>query len=185
MEKDLQQNPTHLIKVVLFGPESTGKSTLAADLAAHYNTIWIPEFARNYLQEKWDKHKEICTPEDLMPIALGQMRSENEGYSKANKIIFLDTDCLVTATYSLLYYGFVEEELARAARENTYHLYLLTQVDIPWEADDLRDRPEKRSETFDFFKEQLELNQKNYFVIEGNRVERLEKAVAVINSILN
>ena len=69
MESYLQQKPSNCIKIVLFGPESTGKSTLAQELAKHYNTNFVKEFARNYLQEKWDNHKKVCALEDLIPIA--------------------------------------------------------------------------------------------------------------------
>ena len=72
MEKNLKQQPTSLVKIVIFGPESTGKTTLSRQLATHYNTVWVPEFARDYLQEKWNTSKEICKPEDILPIAKGQ-----------------------------------------------------------------------------------------------------------------
>ena len=71
MEEKLGQEPSDLIKIVLFGPESTGKTTLAKQLAKHYNTVWVPEYAREYLQKKWDDTKEICTLDDLIPIAVG------------------------------------------------------------------------------------------------------------------
>ena len=79
MEKTLVQIKTDCIKVVLYGPESTGKSTLSKALAKHYKTAYVPEFARAYLQEKWDRKSEICTKEDLVPIARGQIQLENEG----------------------------------------------------------------------------------------------------------
>ena len=73
MEEKLKQQPADCIKIVLFGPESTGKTTLSKQLAAHYETLWVPEFARDYLQEKWDREKKVCEPHDLLPIAIGQM----------------------------------------------------------------------------------------------------------------
>ena len=86
MEENLRQTPidigTNILKIALFGPESTGKTTLASQLAAHYDTVWTPEFARDYLQGKWNKYQQICDPEDLLPIAFGQTKLENDGYSQ-------------------------------------------------------------------------------------------------------
>ena len=78
MEKELEQTQNGIIKVVLFGPESSGKSTLAQALAKEFNTQWVPEYMRIYLQEKWDQHEEICTEEDMLPIAKGQIKLEKE-----------------------------------------------------------------------------------------------------------
>ena len=82
MEENLRQlqqtGTTEIIKIALFGPESTGKTTLAKQLAEYYKTEWVPEFARDYLQEKWDKSQDICNVDDMLPIAYGQTKSENE-----------------------------------------------------------------------------------------------------------
>ena len=104
MEEKLKQEPSDIVKVVLFGPESTGKTTLAKQLAAHYKTAWVPEYARQYLQDKWDRAQKTCEPLDLLPIAKGQITLENELTKKANKILFCDTDLLETKVYSEAYY---------------------------------------------------------------------------------
>ena len=149
MEKKLIQKPTNLLKVVLFGPESTGKTTLSGQLGRQYNTVWAPEFAREYLQKKWNNQRKTCEKEDLIPIAIGQMKIENTFAKKADKILICDTDLLETKVYSEEYYdGFVDKELDKAALENSYDLYLLTYIDTPWEKDDLRDRPELRIKMF-------------------------------------
>ena len=96
MEKNFRQIPSNCKKVVLFGPESTGKTTLAKQLAAHFKSDWVPEYAREYLQQKWDETKEICTKEDLPVIAAGQMALENQKASTTDTILFCDTDLLVT-----------------------------------------------------------------------------------------
>lgn len=185
MEKELRQTPTSIIKVVLFGPESTGKTTLSQQLADHYNTIWIPEFAREYLQEKWNKVQKTCEPEDILPIAKGQLNSENEAIEKANKVLFSDTDILATKVYSQEFYdGFVPEELEEAVEKSTYHLYLLTYIDTPWVADDLRDRPNQRKEMFYAFKEAVEKYDRNYIVIKGDKEERLQNAIRAVDGIL-
>ena len=140
MEENLKQLHTEIIKIALYGPESTGKTTLAHQLADEFKTIWIPEFARNYLQEKWDAKKEICTQEDLLPIAIGQTKLENEALSAANRYLFCDTNIMVTKVFSEMYYGYCDATLEKAAKKHKYDLFFLTDIDVPWEKDDLRDR---------------------------------------------
>ena len=77
MEEALKQQPSNCIKVVLFGPESTGKTTLSIQLARYYNSVWVPEYARDYLQNKWNNERKTCESKDLLPIAVGQMKLEN------------------------------------------------------------------------------------------------------------
>ena len=185
MEKIPQQESLNLVKIVLFGPESTGKTTLSQLLARHYNTVWVREFARNYLQEKWNNERMTCEHDDLIPIAIGQMKMENKLARKADKVLICDTDLLETKVYSEEYYGgFVEPELDKAALENQYDLYLLTYIDTPWEADDLRDRPEQRQEMFDAFENALKKYNRNYITLKGDIKTRMDKAVTAIDQIL-
>jgi nicotinamide riboside kinase len=87
MEEKYRQHPSDILKVVLFGPESTGKTTLSEQLARHYHTVWVPEYARDYLQRKWNNERKTCEPQDLLPIAEGQMKLENELTKKATNIL--------------------------------------------------------------------------------------------------
>ena len=87
MEKTFKQINSGCIKLVLYGPESTGKSTLSIDLAKYYNTVYVPEYAREYLQKKWDQKKGVCSKEDLLPIALGQIESENRLVKEARNLL--------------------------------------------------------------------------------------------------
>ena len=185
MEKKLTQKPINLVKVVLFGPESTGKTTLSKHLARHYNTVWAPEFAREYLQKKWNNERKTCEANDLLPIAIGQMKLENKLATKADKVLICDTDLLESKVYSQKFYGgFVDDLLDKAANENQYDLYLLTYIDTPWEADDLRDRPEQRLEMFKAFENALIENNKNYILLKGNKEIRLKKAIKAIDKII-
>lgn len=185
MEKIPQQEKLNLVRIVLFGPESTGKTTLSELLARHYNTVWVKEFARNYLQEKWNNERKTCEHNDLIPIAVGQMNLENKLAKKADKILICDTDLLETKVYSEEYYGgFVDPELDQAALENKYDLYLLTYIDTPWEADDLRDRPEQRKEMFDAFENALKKYDRSYITLRGDVKTRMEKAIQAIDKIL-
>ena len=186
MEKKLRQKPINLVKVVLFGPESTGKTTLSRHLARHYNTVWAPEFAREYLQKKWNNERKTCEADDLIPIALGQMKLENKLAKKADKILICDTDLLETKVYSEEFYGgFVDKKLDKAANENTYDLYLLTYIDTPFEEDDLRDRPELRLEMFNAFENALKKHNRPYILLKGDKETRLKKATKAIDKILS
>lgn len=185
MEKELRQQPANIIKVVLFGPESTGKTTLSKQLARHYNTVWAPEFAREYLQKKWNNERKTCEADDIIPIAVGQMEIENRLAKKADKVLICDTDLLETKVYSEEYYGgFVDPILDKAAKENSYDLYLLTYIDTPWEEDDLRDRPELRREMFNAFESALKKHNRPYILLQGNKEARLNTAVKAIDEII-
>lgn len=170
----------------MFGPESTGKSTLSELLARHYNTVWVPEYAREYLQNKWNNQRKTCEQKDLIPIAIGQMALENELSKKADKILICDTDLLETKVYSEEYYGgFVDPDLNKAASENQYDLYLLSYIDTIWEADDLRDRPTQREEMFQAFEMALVNSNRPYIILKGKVRERMKTAVQAIDKILS
>ena len=186
MEEKLTQKPSTCFRVVLFGPESTGKTTMAKQLAAHFKTVWVEEYMREYLQEKWDIKKEVCQPQDILPIAAGQMNLENEKLAQANKILFCDTNLLELVVYSKAYYeDFCEPYLLKPALNNWYDLYFLTNIDVPWEADDLRDKPHDREGMFIKFKSALQLYNKPFIELKGNENERFETAVSAVNELLN
>ena len=127
MEEKLKQTESNCIKVVLFGPESTGKTTLARQLARYYNSVWVPEYAREYLQKKWNNQRITCEQSDLLPIAIGQMELENRSAKKTNSVLVCDTDLLETKVYSEEYYGgYVDPLLEKGAQESSYDLYFLT-----------------------------------------------------------
>ena len=185
MEKDLKQEDINLVKIVLFGPESTGKTTLSIQLAKHYNTVWVEEYARPYLQKVWNQERRTCEPKDIMPIAYGQMALENRLAKRADKVLICDTDLLETKVYSEEYYGgFVDPLLQEGASNSQYDLYLLTYIDTPWEADDLRDRPEQREEMFNAFQKALDDNNRPYILLKGDKDIRLKTAVETIDKII-
>jgi nicotinamide riboside kinase len=184
MEKNLEQQSTNIIKVAFFGPESTGKSTLSKQLANYFDTIAVPEYARDYLQEKWNTTKTICQPSDLLPIAIGQIFNENESLKKANQLLFCDTNLLVTKTYSEIYYGFCDPILDQAAKKHSYDLFFLTDIDVPWEKDDLRDKPTERDVVFEKFKSVLIENNKPFLTISGDKKTRFKIAIAIINDLI-
>lgn len=185
MEEKFKQKSSDIIKVVIFGPESTGKTTLSEQLARHYNTVWVPEYAREYLQNKWNNERKTCEPKDLLPIAEGQMRLENNLATKATDLLICDTDLLETKVYSEAYYlGYCDPLLEKYALENKYDLYFLTYIDIPWEADDLRDKPNERERMFLYFRDTLEKYNRNFVILKGDKRTRLNKAVEHIDNLL-
>ncbi|WP_397364433.1 AAA family ATPase [Olleya sp. R77988] len=185
MEKTLKQKPANCVKVVLFGPESTGKTTLSKQLARYYNSVWVPEYAREYLQNKWNDHRKTCEPQDLLPIAKGQMRLENELAKKTDSVLICDTDLLETKVYSEAYYsGTCDPLLEKYALENNYDLYFLTYIDTPWEADDLRDKPEEREAMFKVFEDALIKYNKPYVLLKGDKKTRLETATRQIDLLI-
>lgn len=183
MEKNLKQQKSAIIKIALFGPESTGKTTLAKQLAAHYKTAWTPEFARNYLQEKWDNSQLICDVNDMLPIAYGQVKLENDSLAVANKYLFCDTNLLVTKVFSEVYYNYCDPLLEQAAQEHEYDLFFLTDIDVPWEKDDLRDMAEGRESVFEVFKQSLIANKKPFITLSGDKDLRIKKAIAIIDGL--
>lgn len=188
MEENLKQitpiiGDNTIIKIVMFGPESTGKTTLSKALAEHFNTAWTPEFARDYLQEKWDATNEICNESDMLPIAIGQTQLENETLLKANRFLFCDTNVLVTKVFSELYYNHCPKYVDKAARKHKYDLFFLTDIDVPWEKDDLRDRPENRLATFELFKTALIENNKPFITLKGDENQRLNQAITITENL--
>ena len=184
MEKNLKQlhstGDSEVLKIALFGPESTGKTTLATQLAEHFKTAWVPEFARDYLQEKWNKTAKFCDVSDMLPIAYGQINIENERLSTADKFLFCDTNLLVTKVFSEVYYNFCDPILDKAARKHEYDLFFLTNIDFPWEKDDLRDKPEGRETVFEAFKQTLIDNNKSFITLSGDKDTRFNTAITIL-----
>lgn len=181
-----QHTPKTVINVAILGAESTGKTTLCRDLAVHFGCPWVPEYMRTYLQKKWDSEQLTCTWDDLLPIAQGQIELENELAKQAaqtsnnNHYLFCDTSLFELMVYSNWYYGDCPEALTQAALANHYDMILLTEVDIPWVADDLRDSPHQREDISDYFASQLTLHNKSFQRIGGDRDERVQQVVKLL-----
>ena len=137
------------------------------------------------MQDKWDKEQKTCEPDDLLPIAEGQIRLENEYTTKVDSLLICDTDLLETKVYSEAYYlGYSDPILEKYALQNRYDLYLLTYIDTPWEKDDLRDKPDERENMFMYFRNTLQKHQRNFITLKGDKETRLAKAIHTIDKLL-
>lgn len=175
------------MKIVIYGAESTGKTSLAKALAAHYNTEWVPEYAREYLQEKYNQSGEVCAISDLIPIVKGQIELEKEAEKKVglDGLIFCDTNPYQTYYYGKAYYqDFEYPDLWKLAQQRCYAYYFLTYIDTPWVADDLRDRPEERLMMHKLFKTSLEKNNFPYSTLEGSHKQRMAQAITKIDELI-
>ncbi len=180
-----------IFKIILFGPESTGKTWLAERLAKHFNTVWLEEYARTYLETKkkyYDFYsngsEQICLQEDILPIVLGQMATEDIQIKYANRLIFLDTNPLQTKVYVNYYYKSEYTWLLKILEERIYDFYLLTDIDIAWQPDELRDRPNNREEVLHLFKNELDTRRLPYQIIKGTDEERLKNAIEAVDNFL-
>ena len=175
-----QHTPKSVITVAILGAESTGKTTLCRDLAAHFDSPWVPEYMRLYLQDKWDSQQKTCTQEDLLPIAQGQIALENKLALQAQQtsnFLFCDTSLFELMVYADWYYGDCPDALTNAALAHHYDLVLLTEVDIPWVADDLRDSPHEREDISARFAAELTRHHKSFLRIGGDREARVQQVV--------
>lgn len=166
--------------MVIIGPECTGKSELSAFLAEQFNTVWVPEYAREYL----DNLTRPYEFHDLLTIAHGQLHLEDERMNEANQVMFCDTNLYVIKVWSEFKYGKCDPEILNTIQSRKYDLYLLTYIDIPWEADPLREHPDKREDLYNIYKKEM-LNQSVPFLeIKGDRNERRKSAIAAVEKLL-
>jgi NadR type nicotinamide-nucleotide adenylyltransferase len=169
-----------MIKIAITGPESTGKSWLAEQLAIHYLTVWVPEYAREFLSKTGGRYDY----EDILAIAKGQLSSEEEMTDKVSGILFCDTEFLVTWIWCEVKYGNVHSFIEESAKNHRYDLYLLCNIDLPWEFDPLREHPDMRQKLFEMYKHKLELLNVNFRVISGTGRDRLEGAIYEIDAFM-
>ncbi len=173
--------PYYTKKIVLTGPESVGKSILAEKLAAHFQTTWLPEYGRTYYEQVMPHFDYM----GISHIAGGHLMLEEEALSKANKLLFLDTDLIVTQIWSEIYFGKSPEWL----QEVNHHpcqqaaLYLLLKPDIPWVNDGTRSYGHIRNEQFERLRQELQKRRLPYVVIDGSFEERQENAIKAVENL--
>ena len=169
-------------RIAIIGPESTGKSELCQHLARHYDTEWVPEYARFYI-DRLDRDYEQY---DLKSIAEGQLSWEDEKAEYANKYLICDTNLIVIKIWSDHKYGETDEWIEEQLMSRSYDFYLLANIDLPWRPDPQRETPEMRKHFFDIYKNYLEEKQLPYAIVSGIEGERKKCAVdAIENFFLN
>lgn len=165
-------------RILILGPESTGKSTLAEDLANFFGEPWVPEFAREYLDVLGREYRY----EDLLEIGKGQVALEDAIAEKAEKYLFCDTDLRVIHIWSEHRFGKTDPWVLEQIGKRNYDLILLTDTDLPWAPDPLREYPEleMRNYFLDLYTKLAEESGFPYYLISGKREERLTKAVEML-----
>ena len=196
-------------KIVVIGPESTGKSTLCKELAAHYNTLWVPEYAREYLEKNGPEYNYA----DLLTIAKGQIeleeavsnqqliisnqqksisdeqpapdiRHQTSDILHQSRLLFIDTDMYVMKVWCEFVFNKCHNWILNQIAERKYDLYLLCNVDLPWVKDTLREYPDKntRERLYSIYKD-IMLNQSApWSTISGNYEERFNMAIEFIDA---
>ncbi|MCR9016919.1 ATP-binding protein [Aquiflexum gelatinilyticum] len=168
-----------LKKVVIIGPESTGKSTLAKNLADHFGCLWVPEFAREYL----DNLDRPYAYDDLTEIAKEQIGLEDEFGLKSKDLLVCDTDLNVIKVWSNHKYGRVHPWIEDQIKTRKYDLYLLTDIDIPWKDDPQREHPDPfmRKYFFDLYQKILLESGVPFALVSGNQEDRMQLSIDFIH----
>lgn len=167
-------------KVAVIGPECTGKSELSAYLAEYFQTVWVPEYARGYLENLVRPYQQ----NDLLTIAHGQLRLEDEWIRDANRLLFCDTNLYVIKVWSEFKYNVVDPEIMQTIANRKYDLYLLTYVDIPWEEDPQREHPHKREQLYNIYLREMQRQTVPFVEIKGERNLRRKSAVEAVEKLL-
>ena len=169
-------------KIVITGPESTGKSTLSQQLATHYKTVWCPEYARQYLTTNGMQY----VADDLLNIAKGQIELEEKTETETrNNLYFIDTDLYVMKIWSEVVFNNCHKWILKQIAQRSYHLYLLCNTDLPWQADALREYPDLsfRQKLFAMYKDACINSNTPFKIISGTNEQRLQMAITTVDNL--
>jgi NadR type nicotinamide-nucleotide adenylyltransferase len=169
-----------MYKIAIIGPESTGKTALARQLAEYFNAPWVPEYAREYVEHLTNPY----TYDDVCNIALKQISEENfyENHFVNAKFVFFDTDLIITKVWFSYCFDKIPDFLTERIKTGFFDLYLLCAPDLPWEADLVREHGEDREYFFDWYKKEIEQTGKPYVVVSGNGNRRIQNAIAALQT---
>jgi NadR type nicotinamide-nucleotide adenylyltransferase len=190
MGKEKMATNTMLQKIVVLGPESTGKSTLCEALAKHYGVVDCKEYARQYLNENGTKYNF----EDLLTIAKGQLTLEQKAIDKAEQLlietsknkIIIDTNMYVMKVWCEYVFNNCHTYILDEINNRKYDLYLLCDIDLPWSADEMREYPDEkpRQELFAIYKDILINQNTPWGIVSGAGDERTQNAIKLIDKVL-
>lgn len=166
------------IRIAILGAESTGKSSLAAALAAHYGTVWVPEYLREFV----DTHGRTPHEGEQLQIAMVQLEKEEHAAQAANRFLFCDTTPLMTALYSCHYFGRADGELEALANRHAYQFTLVTAPDSPWTPDGLQRESESvRQSIHATLIATLETKKIAYSLLNGDLTNRVRQAEQLLS----
>jgi NadR type nicotinamide-nucleotide adenylyltransferase len=172
-----------VLKIAIVGAESTGKSDLAQNLAEYFQTIWVKEYARQYLENKTEKY----TYNDILTIAQEQHQQAQEAMDayQHQEFIFFDTELLVTKIWAEYVFGECHQWILDTLPYQNFDFYLLTNIDLPWQADPLREHPEpeKRIELHNLYKQNLIDFSFAFAEVSGEGNERVQNAIDFIENL--
>ena len=166
-----------MIRIAITGPESSGKTTLSRALSEHYKVKYIPEYAREYLENTNGKYQKS----DLDEIARGQLKGINDS---TNSITISDSDFSVMEIWSEYKYGIVSELIQELVIKDLFDLHILCKPDIPWEEDPLRENSDNRDLLFNLYERSLTKHNKHFIAVSGSHKDRLEKSLQNIDLLL-
>lgn len=165
-----------MLKIAIIGPESTGKSELAKALAAHFKSPWIPEFAREYVENLARPY----TFEDVCIIAKKQIEDEihvEKDLTSNSKYTFFDTDLIITKVWLSYCYDNIPSFINKRLEKGFIDIYLLCAPDIPWVADSVREHGSDRDFFFNWYKEEIIKLGKPFLIVEGDGEKRTQLAI--------
>ena len=176
-----------VLRIAVLGAESSGKSTLCEVLARAHDTLWVPEYLREFV----DTHGRVPVESDQFGIARTQQEREDAAAacagSRARRLLFCDTTPLMTALYSRVYWGRVDAQLAALAARHDYALTLVTAPDVPWVPDGLmRESEAVRARVYAMVVDELDARGIPFGLVQGNlaqRVRQVEAALKVIAAV--
>jgi len=164
-----------MLKIAILGPESTGKTVLAEQLAVYFKSQWVPEYAREYVEK-------LASPygfDDICNIAKRQIQKEKEVENQRTQTnyIFFDTELIITKVWFLYRFGKVPDFLTEQLDSGFFDFYLLCSPDLPWEPDPVREHGEDREFFFNWYKKEIEQTGKPYVIVDGFGIQRLQNAL--------
>lgn len=166
-------------KIAILGAESTGKTDLSSQLAAHYHTVWVPEYARDYFDVHDINHYGM---EDLDIIAKRQLELEQELISEANRLLICDTTLITIKIWSAYQFNKISDLVSSSIHSNDYDLYLICNNDVAWTEDPQRRNPELRDYLLKWNMHELTKLNSEFHLVEGTGEEKLKNAIRIIDA---